>query len=176
MIGRISALLSCAALAPVALGVPAPAGAQCRLCPAPTTTPEAMDGESAPLRLEVRTTLDFDRLILHGAGAGSALLNPDGTSRASGSVTAVSGRAVVAQVLVRGEPGRAVRIDLPDAIELYGLKGGSIRIDALSSDLPSNPVLDGNGELKVRIGGELKVSGDLDGDFRGDVPVIVDYL
>ena len=83
---------------------------------------------------------------------------------------------MVAEVIIHGEPGRAIRVDLPKAIELYGLKGGSVRIDSLVSDLPDFPALDGTGELKVRIGGELRVSGEVDGDFRGDVPVMVDYL
>jgi hypothetical protein len=150
------------------------AGAQCRLCSAPTTEPQR--DSTAPLKLEVRTTLDFDRLILLGTGSGTAVLNPDGSSRAFGAISAVGGRAVAGEVIIRGEPGRVVRVDLPAAIELYGLRGGLIRIEALVSDLPDNPMLDSNGELKVRIGGELKLSGDLDGDFRGDVPIIVDYL
>ena len=77
--------------------------------------------------------------------------------------------------MIHGEPGRAVRVDLPRSIELYGLKEGAIPI-ALTSDLPDFPMLDSTGQLKVRIGGELPITGEYDGDFRGDVPVIVDYL
>lgn len=158
------------------LAAPQIAAAQCRLCSVPTTARADPDGASTPLRVEVRTTLDFDRLILTGVGAGSAILAPDGSGRARGSVGMLSSRAIAAEVVVRGEPGRAVRVDLPNHIELYGLKGGSVRIGAISSDLPLSPALDAAGELHIRIGGELTVDGDVDGDFRGDVPVIVDYL
>ncbi len=158
------------------LAVPAPVVGQCRLCSEPTTVRVDPDAAATPLRVEVRTTLDFDRLILTGAGAGSALLAPDGTRQSSGSVGMVSGRAVAAEIVIRGEPGRAVRVDLPGHIDLYGLKGGSVRIGSIASNLPLAPMLDSAGELHIRIGGELTVDGDIDGDFRGDVPVFVDYL
>lgn len=155
---------------------PSPGLAQCRLCSDPSTIQTDPDAAAVPLKIEVRTTLDFDRLILTGDGAGRAVLGPDSSRSGTGSVGVVSSRAVAAEVIVHGEAGRAVRVDLPGHIDLYGLKGGSVRIDSLKSDLPSNPVLDAAGELHIRIGGELSVDGDLDGDFRGDVPVIVDYL
>ncbi len=166
---RRTALIFCLGLAAGPLGLPAPGAAQCRLCTEPTTVRTDPDGTSTPLQVEVRTTLDFDRLILTGAGTGSALLAADGTRRASGSVGMVGGRAVAAEIVVRGEPGRAVRVDLPAHIDLYGLKGGSLRIGSIESNLPASPTLDAAGELHIRIGGELTVDGDLDGDFRGDV-------
>ena len=176
MLGRISFPALFVALAASGLAAPGPAEAQCRLCSTPTTTPDAKPDDAKPIRLEVRTALDFDRLILLGPGSGQAILSPDGTRQTLGAIGGLSGRAVVAEVIIHGEPGRSVRVDLPRSIELYGLKGGSVRIDSLVSDLADLPVLDGAGQLKVRIGGELRVSGDIDGDFRGDVPVMVDYL
>ena len=163
-------------LAAVSVIAPTPGLTQCRLCSDPTTIHADPDGATTPLKIEVRTTLDFDRLILTGKGAGRAVLGPDSSRSGTGSVGVLSSRAVAAEVIVHGEAGRAVRVDLPGHIDLYGLKGGSVRIDSLKSDLPTNPVLDAAGELHIRIGGELSVDGDLDGNFRGDVPVIVDYL
>jgi len=69
-----------------------------------------------------------------------------------------------------------VRIDLPSAIALYGRSGGSIRLESLVSDLPAQPRLDSQGLLTFRFGGELHVQGDASGDYRGDVPINVDYL
>jgi hypothetical protein len=79
-------------------------------------------------------------------------------------------------VIVRGAPGRLVRVALPSSIALYGLAGGSIRLDSLVTDLPSQPRLDSQGSLQFRFGGELHVEGDASGDYRGDVPITVDYL
>lgn len=167
------ALLASAALC---VALPGAARAQCRLCESPTTSAVTVHDEATALRLEVITKLDFDRLILLGEGRGSALVSAKGVTRASGSVAAVSGRAVVGELLIRGEPGRTVRLELPTSIVLFGMRGGTIRIDSLDHDLGSGPTLDSNGELRVRLGGEIQISGDVDGDFRGDIPVFVDYL
>ena len=173
---RQRALFFALGLAAVGGGMPAPLRAQCRLCSVPTTVHADPDGAAKPLQIEVRTTLDFDRLIMTGQGRGQAVIGPDSSRSGAGSIGVLSSRAVAAEVVVHGEPGRAIRVDLPDHIELYGLKGGSVRIDSLKSDLPANPTLDAAGDLHIRIGGELSVDGNVDGDFRGDVPVIVDYL
>lgn len=176
--GRNNALFAIVALL-CATNSAAPAPAQevtapCRLC-----SPAAVAGEerpSEPVKLEVEARLDFDRLVLSGAGTGSAELNPDGSRRVSGSVTAISARAVVGEVLVRGEPGRQLRIDLPQNVELIGFNGGSIRLESISSDLPPTPKLDSNGQLNFRFGGIIRVSGDTDGEFRGDVSLNVEYF
>jgi hypothetical protein len=129
------------------------------------------------VRIEVQTRLDFDQLVvMDNAAPGTARLLPDGTASVSGSIGALSGRAMVGSVVVRGEPGRLVQIGLPDSIALYGIGGGSIRLDSLVTDLPAQPRLDSQGTLQFRFGGALHVEGSVDGDYRGDVPITVDYL
>jgi hypothetical protein len=151
------------------------AAAQCRLCET-----DARPGEErlpdTQVELEIETNLDFDRLVLLDPSGGTATLRPDGTRSVSGSITDLSGRAMVGSAVVRGEPGRAVRVELPRRIDLYSLTGGHISIDQLVTDLPALPRLDSTGKLNFRFGGQLKVSGDAEGDYRGDVPIIVDYL
>ena len=83
---------------------------------------------------------------------------------------------MVGTVSIRGEPGRFVRIDLPSVIVLHGMRGGTIRLDSLATDLKSAPRLDSEGTLQFRFGGALHVDSNVDGDFRGDVPITVDYL
>ena len=53
---------------------------------------------------------------------------------------------------------------------------GMIQIDSIRSDLPASPRLDSNGELSFRLGGIVRVSGDADGQFRGDVRIDVEYF
>jgi hypothetical protein len=176
MTGRAFALVSLAALLAGALAMPAAAPAQCRLCATPTTGAIGEE-KSDVIRLEVQARLDFDQLILmDSASPGSARLLPDGSSSVSGSIGALGGRAMVGSVIVRGAPGRLVRVALPSSINLYGLAGGSIRLDSLVTDLPSQPRLDSQGALQFKFGGELHVEGDASGDYRGDVPITVDYL
>lgn len=152
-----------------------PAGAQCRLCDTPVTTRDDPAG-TGPISLEIETSLDFDRLVLLGAGEGTATLLPNGQRSVSGMVGDLSGRAMVGSALVHGEAGRAVRIDLPARIELYSLSGARITIEDIVSDLPSGARLDAAGALSFRFGGRLHISGDAEGEYRGDVPITVEYL
>ena len=175
MVGRALLLrLSIAAALP-ALAGSVPAAAQCRLCDTPTTArDEAAAGQD--IRLEIETSLNFDRLILFGSGAGTALIRPDGSTSAQGAVTDVGPRAMVGTAVVHGQPGRAVRIELPRRILLHSISGGEISFDDVVSDLPSVPRLDDAGSLTFRFGGRLTVTGDADGEYRGDLPITVEYL
>lgn len=151
-----------------------PSHAQCRLCSKPTTSAEsAKDGAIA---LEIEAGLDFDKLVVSGSGEGSATLTPDGRRQVSGSIEALTGRAMVGEARVRGEPGRAVRIDVPDRIRLYSINGSMISIDRIETDLPAMPKLDSAGNLSFRFGGRINVSGDAEGNYRGDLPITADYL
>ena len=129
-----------------------------------------------PVRLQVEASLDFDRLILGNGGNGSAELGPDGRRIVTGSVTAISSRAMVGEVTIRGEAGRMVRIDLPSNAELFGFNGGSIALESIRSDLPPMPRLDANGRLSFRFGGIIRVTGEVDGEYRGDVRIEVEYF
>ncbi len=172
---RVSLLLPVLALAAGMSTAPVrPAAAQCRLCEAPTThrDPGAAGG---PVSLDIETSLDFDRLILLGAGEGTATLLPDGSRSVSGMISDISGRAMVGSAVVRGEAGRAVRIELPRRIELHSLSGARIGIEDIVSDLPSAPRLDSAGALSFRFGGRLNISEDAEGEYRGDVPITVEY-
>ena len=151
-----------------------PAGAQCRLCSTPTTSLEDPI-DSSRVTVEIESNINFDRLILMAAGTGSAMIRPDGSGSGQGAIGGVGPRAMVGTAILRGEPGRAVRIELPPRIELYSLSGGQISFDEVTSDLPRLPRLDANGTLTFRFGGRVHVSGDADGDYRGDLPITAEY-
>lgn len=172
MTGRTALLLLALAAATAAA---VPARAQCRLCDDPTTA-RPDEASSTDVAVQIEASLDFDRLILTGPGEGSATLRPDGSRQVSGAISAIGARAMVGQARLRGEPGRAVQVDLPQRIELFSLSGGRIAIEDIVSDLPSEPRLDSAGLLTFRFGGRLEISGDAEGDYRGDVPITVDYL
>src|SRR5690348_14892693 len=103
-------------LAAIAAVAPWPAGAQCRLCATPSTA-GVPNATSDDIRLEIETNLDFDRLIVAANGAGDATLRPDGSGLATGSIS-MGPRARVASVIVHGEPGRLIRIDVPRRMDL----------------------------------------------------------
>jgi hypothetical protein len=173
MSGLKAQALVLAVLAAAVVGA-SPARGQCRLCDTPTTT-LSQSSESDALQLEIETSLDFGRLILGGAGHGAAVIRPDGSSIAQGALTDMSARAMVGTAVIHGAPGRAVRVELPHRIDLYSLSGGRIAVDDVISDLPSLPKLDSAGNLSFRFGGRVSVSGDSEGDYRGDMPITVEY-
>ena len=175
MVGRTALVSLGIAAAAAGLVAPSAGPAQCRLCDSPTTTREAPE-TNGEVRLEVETSLDFDRLILASDGEGTATLRPDGSQATGGAVADMSPRAVVGTVTLRGEPGRAVRIGLPSRIQLYSLSGATISFDDVTSDLPALPRLDAAGRLTFRFGGRLRVSGDAEGDYRGELPITAEYL
>jgi hypothetical protein len=166
------ALLLAVAAATVA-GV-MPARGQCRLCSKPTTSlSPSVDGDGIDLQIE--TTLDFGRLILGSDGQGAAVVRPDGSVSAEGALAGVSARAMVGTAVVHGAAGRAVRVELPQRIELYSVSGGRVSLDQLVSDLPSIPRLDAAGNLTFRFGGRVTVTGNSEGNYRGDMPITVEY-
>ena len=169
------------ALVAAGLAVPAAGRAQdastapCQLCSA---TPSDLTNARpvAPLRLQVETRLDFDKIVFAGQGNALIALSPDGVARLSGAASAAGARAMPGSVLVRGEPGRAVRVDLPSQVILFGEGSGTISIDSLTTDLPAFPRIGDDGTLSFRFGGVLRLSGDSDGAFRGTIDIVVDYL
>lgn len=162
-----------AASAAAAAGV-TPARGQCRLCSTPTTDLSQSPDQDG-IALGVDTNLDFGRLILDGDGQGAAVLRPDGSSAAEGALAAVTARAMVGTATVHGIPGRAVRVELPRRIDLYSPAGGRIAVDDVVSDLPSAPRLDSAGNLSFRFGGRVTVTGSSEGNYRGSLPITVEY-
>jgi hypothetical protein len=151
-----------------------PAQSQCRLCSTPVTSVTDVQS-SDKVTVEIETGLNFDRLVVLGAGTGSAELRPDGSRLAQGTVADIGPRAMVGTAILHGEPGRFVRVDLPSRIELYSLGGGEIAFDEVTSDLPAMPRLDSSGTLTFRFGGRLRITGDADGDYRGDLAIRAEY-
>jgi len=165
--------LMVAGLVAAAAGL-SPARGQCRLCEKPTTTPvDTATGDE--IQLEIDSSLNFDRLVLSSGSQGAAVIRPDGTSAAEGALAGVSPRAMVGTAVVHGAPGRAVRVELPRRIDLYSLSGGRITLDNVVSDLPTLPRLDSAGNLSFRFGGRVTITGDSEGDYRGDLPITVEY-
>lgn len=152
----------------------APVEAQCRLCSQSTAvgTAAAPPGDVA---LQIETDLSFDRLVLSGAGQGAATIRPSGANSAEGAVLEVGPRATMGTVTVHGEANRSVSVDVPHRVDLYSSGGGRITLLDVTTDLPPSPRLDVAGNLSFRFGGRLEISGNDDGQYRGDLPITVEY-
>jgi hypothetical protein len=169
------ALFAAGFVAPAASRAQDASLAPCRLCSGEGDSP--LNARPAtPLRLEVEIRLDFDKEVFEGNGNALLALSPGGVARLTGAATAAGARAMPGSVLVRGEPGRAVRIDLPRQVQLFGAGAGSLRIDSLVTDLPAVPRIGDDGTLSFRFGGDLRLSGDSDGAYHGTIDITVEYL
>jgi len=164
----IGALLGCAAFAAT------PAAGQCLLCgeAQPTAAPP-----TTPLSIDVETTLDFSKVGLIAINqGGNVVIDPiTGRRTISGALVDLGGLPVQGTVTVRGAPREKVRIDLPGNVTMTSADGGTLRLNDFQTSLKNNPRLGSDGTLRFTFGARLQVDGRSDGDFRGAIPIIVDY-
>jgi hypothetical protein len=154
----------------------APASAQCLLCAASGDADKrGISAADEPLRIEIAAQLDFSRLAT-GAGGGAVTVDPrTGARRLTGNVQDLGGMALTGEAVVTGIPGRGVRVSVPASIDLDGDHGARARVTELATDLPAAPRLGPDGRLRFRFGGRLNVSGSDDGNYRGRIPISVEY-
>lgn len=158
------------------LAGPSTAAAQCLLCAQDASGAVIASRErDTPLRVDIETQLDFSRVAV-GAMGGAVELDPvSGARRLSGAVVDLGGFPVTGVVTVRGAPGAEVRVTLPATVDLEGGHGRSARVTGLVTDLSPAPRLGADGRLQFRFGGRLQIAGLDDGDYRGRIPVTVEY-
>jgi hypothetical protein len=144
---------------------------QCKLCS------EALRAEAdRPLDIEISTGLEFSRLARTGRGDGVASLDPQsGAKRIDQGLVDLGGFALTGRARVSGTPSRAVRILLPASVTLRTPQGDTAELTDLATDLPAVPVLDASGGLEFSFGGRLRVTGASAGNFRGRIPIGVEY-
>ena len=155
----------------IALATPTAAQGECRLCYSDSGKP----GER-PLELEIFADLNFARLALAGHEGGSAEVDAaSGSKRTGGSVVNLGGLPITGRGRVTGEPLREVRIDLPQSVPMTAPEGGAADLSGFTTDLPSHPTLNANGELNFSFGARLVLRSGRGGNYRGRIPITVDY-
>jgi Domain of unknown function (DUF4402) len=147
----------------------------CRLCSAPAPSEQAAARSEIPLTIEITTKLDFSRAALSGAGGGAIELDPQGSRRMDGGLVDLGGSALAGTAVVRGEPGRSVRIDMPTSARMSSSTGGVIEIAGMRTNIGTNARLDSAGRLEFAFGGRLLVKGNVSGTFRARIPITAQY-
>jgi Domain of unknown function (DUF4402) len=148
----------------------------CRLCKSSDALTQTEAKRDIPLTLEIATKLDFSRAALSGTGGGAIDLDPlNGSRRIDGGMIDLGGSALAGTAVVRGEPGRAVRIDMPVSARMTSSTGGVVEIAGLRTTLGANPRLDQSGRLEFSFGGKLLVRGNTSGTFRARIPITAQY-
>ena len=154
------------------LGAPAAAQDSCRLCYGDGATAPG----ARPLTIEIWADLNFSKLALTGRSGGSAEMSAtDGAKHTTGELVDLGGIAVTGHGRVTGVPLREVRLDLPDTVEMTAPDGGIAKLVQFTTDLAPHPQLSANGELEFSFGARLIVSGGRGGNYRGRIPISVDY-
>ena len=154
--------------------------AQCRLC-ADSATPGSLseaevDKREIPLQIEITADLDFSRLALLGGNGGVVSIDPiSGANQTSGSIANLGGMSLNGEGRLTGEPRRNVRVSLPDRIQLSAPNGSTVELEKLETNLPALARLDQAGWLVFSFGGQLRVRGDANGQFRGRIAITADY-
>lgn len=158
---------------------PGSAAAQCRLCAAqPTIASSSGSSTQAeiPLNIQITANLDFSRLALLNRSGGEVELDPEsGQRRITGGITDLGGLSLHGEGRLTGEPGRLVRVQLPERITLSAPNGSTADLVKLDTDLPAQAQLDRDGRLTFSFGGRLRVAGNVSGQFRGRIAITADY-
>jgi hypothetical protein len=148
---------------------------ECRLCPdqagLDASQPRA---EKAPV-VDILSGLAFNRAAQNGKGDGKISVSTDGGSAVNGGLIDLGGSAVAGTAVIHGAPGRYIRIELPDKVEMISTTGGKIEISNLRTNLGISPQLDATGQLTFSFGGDLHVDGDMSGKFRGRIAITAQY-
>ena len=176
----LKSVLVCVILISCPAFLPDEAEAQCRLCadsPASENVSDAVaNRQEIPLQIEITANLDFSRMALLGANGGVVSIDPvSGAKQISGSIANLGGMSLHGEGRLTGEPGRNVRVSLPDRIQLSAPNGSTAELEKLETNLPAMARLDQNGRLVFAFGGQLRVRGDSSGQFRGRISITADY-
>lgn len=129
-----------------------------------------------PLRVEIVSGIDFSRMALSRRGEGSARIDAATGSKATqGGLRDLGGLAFQGRAKVSGAPLRNVRIELPMRVILRSPGGEEAILRNFTTDASVTPMLDANGQLEFAFGATLDGISGGGGNFRGRIPIRVDY-
>ena len=106
---------------------------------------------------------------------GAAEIDPLTGQRRLSNLLDLGGLAMRGAVTIRGEPGRAVRVDLPNEVVMHAPGGRRVKLRNMRSDLPAAPRIGSDGALRFSFGGRIDVDSDDVGNFRGRMRIRADY-
>jgi hypothetical protein len=163
------------ALAAALFAVSAPAfGTAEGGCADPFTATETR-GER-PLSITIESGIQVGRLALTGRADGNAAIDAQtGAKEVGPNMIDLGGVAFQGKATITGQPLRPVRIDLPRSVLLRSPSGAQAELSDFRTDLPPVAMLDANGVLQFNFGATISSKGAQGGDFRGRIPIRVEY-
>jgi len=126
--------------------------------------------------ITIESGLQVGRLGLTGRDDGNAAIDPQtGAKQVGHNMIDLGGLTFQGKVTVTGQPLKPVRIDLPRTVVLRSPGGGEAELSDFRTDLPGVAMLDANGQLQFNFGATISSRNGEGGDFRGRVPIRVEY-
>lgn len=167
------------AAALIAVSAPASAsGDELRPVDSPAEPRSILDpGEGRPLTIAIESGIQFSMLGLRGKYDGDAAIDPQtGQKRVGPQMIDLGGMAFQGKAKVTGDPLRPVRIDMPPSVTLRSPSGDVAELTDFRTDLNGVALLDANGELVFNFGATLTSKEAAGGNFRGRIPIRVEYF
>jgi hypothetical protein len=129
-----------------------------------------------PLSITVESGIQVGRLGLTGHEDGNAAIDPQtGAKQIGPNMIDLGGLSFQGKATITGQPLKPVRIDLPQRVTLHTPSGAEAELSDFRTDLPPVAMLDANGQLQFSFGATITSKGAQGGDFRGRIPIRVEY-
>jgi hypothetical protein len=129
-----------------------------------------------PLSITVESALQVGRLGLIGREDGDAFVDAQtGAKHVGRNMIDLGGLTFRGKATITGQPLKPVRIDLPSLVVLHSAAGGEAELTDFRTDLPPVAMLDRDGQLQFNFGATITSKNAQDGDFRGRIPIRVEY-
>jgi len=161
-----------AAAPAVAAAAPSAAVGGCCADPLATFGP---NGERA-LSITIDSGISVGRLGLQGRKDGDAEIDPQtGAKRIGANMVDLGGLTYQGKATITGQPLKPVRIELPQTVTLFSPTGAEAELRDFRTDLPGVAMLDASGRLQFNFGATITSKGGQGGNFRGRIPIRVEY-
>ena len=129
-----------------------------------------------PLSITIESGISVGRLGLQGRQDGDAAIDPQtGAKRVGANMIDLGGLSYQGKATITGQPLRPVRIELPPSVVLYSQTGAEAELSAFRTDLAGVAMLDASGQLQFNFGATITSKGGQGGNFRGRIPIRVEY-
>jgi len=129
-----------------------------------------------PLAITIESGLQVGRLALTGKQDGTAAIDPQtGAKEMVANMVDLGGATFQGKATVTGQPLKPVRIELPQMVVLRSPSGAEAQLTNFRTDLPQVAMLDAHGSLEFNFGATITTKNAQGGDFRGRIPIRVDY-
>ena len=133
-------------------------------------------GGEQPLSITIESGLQVGRLGLTGHEDGNAAIDPQtGAKQVGPNMIDLGGVSFQGKATITGQPLKPVRIDLPQSVLLRSPSGAEAELSDFRTDLPAVAMLDANGQLVFNFGATITSKAAQGGDFRGRIPIRVEY-